>query len=402
MTTEYVAKIKGDTSNLEKMLKEAQGHLERLNDNEVIIKFDYDQNQPELTKIIQKIINEVPDIDIKFKYDINKAALAQEKAKLSQMELSLDTSQITKEIQKVHKQYTEIFENASDEELDKLENKLSSLYQTLLDMPKGLEALETLPKEIQEQLEDLEEVEPLKMFSDKDIQKQKALVEELERTVSDLSSKIKSDDIGKEMSKQLNNVQDDAKEASDSLNELLNKFSEYSKNKNYNQVSSFWDGLKNSVSEGNEEAIRLLKTLKLIDDESQSINIVHDGNVKSGGIIGEDRVLLATKNRQIGDSSRLEETTKLKEKLEEAANAGINVAKILDIVADSEKKVFLEIQEKATGNILGSYEDSWVNPDIFEATDSQILKLIEDLQKLNELGIGVDVNPTNILYDKNK
>ena len=176
MTTEYVAKIKGDTSNLEKMLKEAQGHLERLNDNEVIVKFDYDANQPELTKIVQKIVNEVPDIDIKFKYDINKAALEREKAKLSEMELSIDPSQITKEIQKIHKQYTKIFEGASDEELDKLENKMSSLYQTLLDMPMGLKALQGLPKEIQEQLEDLEEVEPLKLFSDDAIDNKELLL----------------------------------------------------------------------------------------------------------------------------------------------------------------------------------------------------------------------------------
>lgn len=204
--------------------------------------------------------------------------------------------------------------------------------------------------------------------------------------------------INTNVEKEINKTQKDLK----GLDKLLDQFSKYAKSKDYKQVSSFWNNLEDDFSNGNKEAKELLKTIKLINDESSSIKVVDDGNVKSGGLIGSDRVLLATKNRKTDSGDRFSDTVNLKKKLDEAAESGINVARILDVIADSENKVFLEIQERAKGDLLGRYEDSWVNPDIFEATDEQVQKLFSDLVKLNKLGIGVDVNPTNILYDKDK
>lgn len=400
MTTEYIAKIKGDISGLEKVLKQAQGRLERLNDNEVIIKFDYDSNEQELNKIIKNLLSKNPELNVDIQYHLNKAALEQEKKKLSDMELSADPSRLIKEIQKVHKEYTNMFQSASDEELDKAEHYMAQLYATILNCADGFDLLEKLPKELQEQLEELAEVDPLKAFSEKEIQKQKEIINELEESIARLQEKASK----VELTTTHDNFEDTKKDIDNtvvSLEKLLEKFSEYNKAHNYKNASAFWDEYKKKIEEGDEEAKELLKTLQLLNS-NDSIDIVNDGAVKSGGIIGDDKVLLATRTNKNTDANKLQDTIELKKKLDEAADAGINVARILNVVSDAENKVFFEIQEKAKGNMLGSYENNWVNPDIFEATDEQIKKLILDLQKLNELGIGVDVNPTNIFYDKTK
>jgi len=42
------------------------------------------------------------------------------------------------------------------------------------------------------------------------------------------------------------------------------------------------------------------------------------------------------------------------------------------------------------------------NEAVLEATDEQIIKLIEDIEKLNTLGIDVDFTDNNFLFDKEK
>jgi len=403
MTTEYIAKIKGDTSSLENALKKAQGHLERLNDNEIILKLNYDSNEQELNSIIKKIIDKNPEITVDIQYQLNKAALEHEIAKLSDMEMTADTSKLTNKLQELHKQYTQIFTSASNEELDAIEHEMAQLYSTILNCANGFEALEKLPKDLQEQLEDLEDVEPLKVFSESEIKKQRTIVQKFQDKIKELSSQLKSVDDQTKNNNGFSNIAKEANDTKSSLEELVKQFGEYSKAHDYNKVSSFWEEYRRSIEEGNQEAKELLKTLNLIDDKTGDIKLVNSGMVKSGGIIGDNSVLLATKNRELSNGSdRLTETIKLKDKLNEAADAGINVARILDIVADSEKKVFLELQEKAFGKNIGDYENSWVNPEIYEATDAQIQKLIQDFKLLNELGIGVDANVSNILYNKEK
>ena len=44
MQAEYIAKISGDISGLEKAIKKANGTMKKLEDNEVLIKLDYDGN----------------------------------------------------------------------------------------------------------------------------------------------------------------------------------------------------------------------------------------------------------------------------------------------------------------------------------------------------------------------
>lgn len=185
-------------------------------------------------------------------------------------------------------------------------------------------------------------------------------------------------------------------------NLLFGDINKVFKSKNGNQISGYWEDLKQEVEGSNTELRELLQLVGLYNSKSNSLNLISDGMENSGGIIGDNKVVIARKNK----GNKFEEKSALKQKLDEAYNAGINVARILDIIGTKESKVFLDVQEKASGQILsnpyGQNETDFINTDWFEATDDQIKKLISDLITLQKMGINVESNLTNIMYDKEK
>lgn len=183
---------------------------------------------------------------------------------------------------------------------------------------------------------------------------------------------------------------------------LFNGINQLYDEKKGNQISVYWEQLKEGVEGSNAELKELLKLVGLFNSSKNGLNIISDGMENSGGLIGDDKVLIARKNKR----HQFEEKTALKAKLDEAYKSGINVARILDIIGTKESKVFFDIQEKASGNILGNIygqnDVDIVNPEWFEATDEQIKKLISDMITLQKMGVNVESNLTNIMYDKAK
>ena len=244
--------------------------------------------------------------------------------------------------------------------------------------------IEELQKEIQEVKEDITSL--------------KGRVDTLEDVTAfdTLSSKAK--DFNKEI-KDINSSAIDLQKALIPLYDGINKVYQA---KNGKQISGYWDELKKQIDESDGELKELLKTIGLYDSQSDSLKLISDGMVNSGGLVGDERVLIARKNK----SDRLEQTHALKKALDEAYASGINVSRILDIVGTKESGVFLELQETAKGNVLGNIygqlDKDFVNTEWLEATDEQIKKLISDMIALQKIGINVESNLTNIMYDKKK
>ena len=157
----------------------------------------------------------------------------------------------------------------------------------------------------------------------------------------------------------------------------------------------FWDGLCNNIDNANEETKALIKSL----GELKRIN---DGANNQGGIIGTDQTILT---RKVSDKTSPEGTIELKNKLDELAKSGVNVAQILDVIYDKESNLFLEVQKTAKGSPISTIggEVEKINPDVFQATDEQIVKLISDLKKIYDSGVEADVeNLSNVFYDLQK
>ena len=157
----------------------------------------------------------------------------------------------------------------------------------------------------------------------------------------------------------------------------------------------FWDDLCNNIDNANEETKALIKSL----GELKQIN---EGANNQGGIIGTDKTVLT---RKVSDKTSPKGTIELKNKLDELAKSGVNVAQILDVIYDKESNLFLEVQKTAKGSPISTIggEVEKINPDVFRATDEQIVKLISDLKKIYDSGVEADIeNLSNVFYDLQK
>lgn len=182
---------------------------------------------------------------------------------------------------------------------------------------------------------------------------------------------------------------------------LYNGINEVFRANNGNRISGYWEDVKKEVEGSNVQLRELLKNVGLFNSESNGLKLISDGMENSGGIIGDDKVLIARKNH----GKNYEEKLSLKQKLDEAYKSGINVSRILDVIGSKESDVIFDIQEKASGSILGNIYgqgEDFVNTEWLQASDEQIKKLISDLIELQNMGINVESNLTNIMYDKNK
>ena len=102
MQAEYIAKISGDISGLEKAIKKANGTMKKLEDNEVLIKLDYDGNVKDFNKEFDKILKACPELPIQFQYDVNQKMLNKEINKLKDLQdlkFDINTKNADKKIQ---------------------------------------------------------------------------------------------------------------------------------------------------------------------------------------------------------------------------------------------------------------------------------------------------------------
>ena len=166
-------------------------------------------------------------------------------------------------------------------------------------------------------------------------------------------------------------------------------------------MSSYWKDLEQRIEKGDEALKELLVDLGLYNTKLNKLKLIDDGNNNAGGIIGDEKVLIARKQTS---QQEYEDKIALKQKLKKAYDEGVNVAQILDVIYDKESKLMLQVQDRATGSALGRYgattAEDVINLDVLSATDDQIKKLILDLLKLQELCVGTDLNLSNILFDK--
>ena len=186
------------------------------------------------------------------------------------------------------------------------------------------------------------------------------------------------------------------------LKQFFDTIRQYANDNGLNKLDNFFLDLEKRIANGDDAAKQMLKTLGLLKGEAA--DAIKAGNVHYGGLVGDEMVAITRRD----DGNRYEETLKLKDALEQAASEGIQVARILDVIKDEQSELFLEIQEAAPGQMLAQTfspfgeEFDFVNLDALKASKEQVEKFIKDLIRLNELGIGVDFNTTNFMFDKEK
>lgn len=228
-----------------------------------------------------------------------------------------------------------------------------------------------------------------------------------QRWLMSISNQI---DAYKNTSKTVGEVTNSITAASKNLKKSLQELSEYltggvGKSKTKTTVP-YWENAEKNFDALDEKTKTLIKDLGLLNKAGQ-ITAIKDGANNYGGLIGTENTVIV---RQIEDSeSAYKNTLALKKILDEAADGGIRVSQILDIVKDKEKNVILELQKTAKGTPLsavGNEENDFneiFNTDALRASTEQIHRFYLDLKQLWDLGAAIDVeNPSNIIYDKIK
>lgn len=408
MRQEYIIPFKGDISSLMADIKKADAEIARLNENEIILKLLYDENIKDFNKKFENVLKTHPNIAIQFQYEVNKQELADKMKELKGAEVELDMSNAQKKLSDLSNSIQEVYKSwedaITDDEIDKYEAQLTSLVQDMVNFQSVLEdigddgrriysSLSSETREIVKEIKNMYDISP--NIDTRALEEQQEYISQIQNTLDMLRDKGAVDiGIG---TKEANDIET----AKTSLEKLMALYSGFVTTHQEKELRSFWVDLKEKIEDNDEEILALIEDLGLLDKTTKSINLVSEGLVKKGGIIGDESVLLSS----IRGDKKIDELNDLKKKLDEAADAGINVARVLDIIYDKQSNSILEVQEKAVGTIMGSVygsDNEFVNPEIYEATDEQIKKLISDILKLQDLGIGVDINTTNILYDKEK
>lgn len=194
-----------------------------------------------------------------------------------------------------------------------------------------------------------------------------------------------------EMSAGLEKVEDKAEGVTYTFKDLVNYIS-----KSGSTPKTFFDKLESGAQAVDGELKKILTSLNLIDlNGNINFKSIKDGATNLGGMISDDNVLIARKN------DKLQFAKEAKPKLLEAEKLGANVGTILDIFEDRDNKRMYELQKRVKGQSVNNKYNKMVNTDFLEATDDQIKKLITDLQILQKVGLFVDHNGQNVLYDKN-
>ena len=466
MVAEYIARISGDTSGLERAVKKASGITKKINDDEVIIKLNYDGNPQDFNKTFQNILKDCPELNIQFQYDVNKKILDGELEKLRKMEdfqIDIETGNAEQKIKDMTADIKYGYESAGDT-IDVTKKKITDLYK-YINSAKSAGVIinrDSITKDLRDMGDELYgfvnkiSQKPIELFDLKDndfngtLQELRDRVKDFQDIMDDLKSKgaqdkgtlgdvsqlkddikILKNDIS-ELKQQMDGLDGEAFEImrfnverlNDQLRDTIAKldilqgnkkgtlkdfrddFQSWQDRNNNKGAIEYWDTLQARIDAGDEELKNLLRDLRLFNEETGKIQTITSGNINAGGLIGDGNVLLATPKSKVSKNRDVyEDTKKLKVALDEAAESGINVARILDVLPTKNKEVVLTLQERAKGLQIGDIykgENSFINPQIFEATDNQIQKLIEDIIELQNLGIKTDDNLTNFIYDDSK
>ena len=130
MQAEYVAKITGDTTGLEKAIQKANGSIKRLEQDEVLIKLNYDGNVQGFNAEFDKILKSCPDLTIQFQYNVNQKMLDKELNKLKDLQdlkLDINTNNADKKIQSMILSLDEAI--GKDQSQSIIESKIKEIYK---------------------------------------------------------------------------------------------------------------------------------------------------------------------------------------------------------------------------------------------------------------------------------
>lgn len=167
------------------------------------------------------------------------------------------------------------------------------------------------------------------------------------------------------------------------------------------KMKAFWEEISEEIKKGDSALKGLIEDLGLLQADGSALPIKSGAN-NLGGLIGADNIVIARKIVKgiSGDDVNYNSLKNLQNLLDDAANSGANVSRILEVVDDSAKGLIMTLEEALPGKDVENLIDGVsFNPEFLQASDKAVQKLVSDLKILYDLGAGLDVESGNIKYD---
>ena len=460
MVREFIAHISGDTKGLEKAVAQSNGMLQKLSDNQVLIELQYDGNIKQFNKIFQDLIKQHPELTIQLQYDVNKKILDDKMKELSAMEalkLDVDAGNVNKRIEGMVSDIKKAFDEGIESE-DELFVRVRELYK-YVNTAKALnisvsEGSLNQVVEISEYFDKIVDfvtsnrAKKIQLFKldgslDKTISKTRTEVEDIGEALTSLQEQGASPSRGGGISKQLDDeltiIKEDIRELQERMDNLSGeKFEEVAdqvanlrdrltevlvlmggKANNAllkdieefltggtaggNKKIQYWEDVVANFDKLDERTKSVLRTLGLISD-SGGLKAITDGANNYGGLIGDENTVIVRKK----ENTTIDNVRRLKEALDEAADAGVQCSRIVGFIETANGDI-IELQKTIKGDMLATSGDETTgyfdifSPKALKASAEQIQKFYHDIKKLMDLGLEPDiVNPSNIIYDEEK
>ena len=197
---EYIVPIRGDISQLEKVVHDASGQVKRLTDEDVLIKVNYDGNIAQYNQLFEKIIKSTPELTVQFQYDVNKKILEQEINKLNSLGVDIDLGNAQAKLKTLSELISSVYQKWSDamedEEQERLGNELTKLVQKMVNYREelgklgsdGTKAYSSISKEVRNIVDEISKQEELtpKLIDEKAVSKQQDLINEIKSNLEKL------------------------------------------------------------------------------------------------------------------------------------------------------------------------------------------------------------------------
>lgn len=278
MQAEYIAKITGDTSGLERAVQKANGMTRKLENDEVLIKLDYDGNVKNFNKEFDKIVKACPELTVQFQYNVNQKMLDKELNKLKQLKelkMDVDTGSADKRIADMIASLESAVKNNAGSDI--IESKIKGIYKyansisdlggkiktdlenSIFDAVSGSKFEQTFEK-----LNDKIELKNLKLFNfkesiDKEISLSEKRIEEWQRFLTELESKGASKN---GLTSELQDVQDEIKILRSDLSDMKEQLNSLS-GENFQVMTENIKGVNEQLSIALEKIGKLTGESKL-------------------------------------------------------------------------------------------------------------------------------------------
>ena len=159
----------------------------------------------------------------------------------------------------------------------------------------------------------------------------------------------------------------------------------------------FFDSLESGAKDIDGELESILQKLNLIDAAGNiKFDSITSGYTNKGGFVSDKYTMIARPEHY------LPKIQSLQSMLQQAAQDGAQIGRIVDIIRDEKNNLIYEVQNTVSGEAAFSHHKGDINQSVLNASEEQLKSFIQTIKALSDNGLFIDWGGDNVLYDPEK